>query len=442
MTTKQQRNYRRMLSLGFIIPPDYLNFQPFKNQQLTALYLLTILENTFGNKLDLSIIDLRGISKDNISYYLPKKDVYCYTAFSPQFRIISEIKDHLRSMYPEAVHIISGPHIDLFSEQVAGFDTLALGEGEENIVCIVNDIFNGTLKHIYRNIKPIDINKFPFPLRKYQPVSAVVDTGFFYEDRLLRASNVLFSRGCPFRCRFCANLNSGPTRYRLPRLVEEEIAYLKKEYSVQALVLRDDNSIPVNKKVAKPFLQALMNGNVKWRGQARANGITEEMVALAAESGCLDLALGIESACPEVLDIVNKKIDLEETKRFIKILKKYKIGVKLLLVLGLPGEPQDIVSRMIAFINEADPDIVGLALFCPFPGSTIAANYKNFGIKEINPNLHEYHILYGRFDEKEKPKLMFEYNETTPWGKGMKPETIINNYNKLQDFVRKNHLIS
>jgi radical SAM superfamily enzyme YgiQ (UPF0313 family) len=390
--------------------------------------------------LDLSIIDLRGISKENISYYLPEKDIYCYTAFSPLFRIIVEIKDLLRNLYPEALHIIGGPHIDLFYEQVTGFNAMAAGEGEKNIVHIVKDIFYGALKDIYKNTEPIDINEYPYPLRKYQPVSAVVDTGFFYEDGLLRASNVLFSRGCPFRCHFCANLNLGPTRYRLPRLVEEEIAYLKREYAVQALLLRDDNAIPINRKIAKPFLEALLHSNVKWRGQARANGIPEDMVALAAESGCLDLALGIESACPEVLDIVNKKIDLEETKRFIKILKKYKIGVKLLLVLGLPGEPQDIVSRMVNFIDETNPNVVGLALFCPFPGSAITTNYKDFGIKEINPNVHEYQILYGRFDAKEKPKLMFEYNETTPWGKGMKSETIIENYCKLQDFLRKKHL--
>ena len=121
------------------------------------------------------------------------------------------------------------------------------------------------------------------------------------------------------------------------------------------------------------------------------------MVDLAAKSGCLDLAMGIESPCPEVLKIINKKINLEAAKKFIKILKKYNIGVKLLLVLGLPGEPDDIVSRMVNFIDETEPKIVGLALFCPFPGSAISNNYKNYGIKKINPNLHEYHLLYGRF---------------------------------------------
>lgn len=431
----------RPLRVSFLIPPDHTNFQPFKNQQLTALYLLTILEKTFAERVDLSIIDLRAISPALAKYYLTERDVYLYTAFSPVYQTVCEMRDLLAGLYPESLHVIGGPHVDLFPEQIQGFDAISLGEGEVNIVQIVQDVLAGSLNPVYRHATPVDLNAYPYPLRKFQPFPAVVDTGFFYQDQSWLAANVLFSRGCPFRCNFCANLNLGPTRYRSPELVEEEIQYLKQEYGVQALVLRDDNAVPVNRKIAKPFLQAIGRTGVKWRGQARANGIAEDMVELAASSGCLDLALGIESVTPKVLEIINKKIDLHEAKQFIKMLKKYKIGVKLLLVLGLPGEPDDVVSRTLNFIDETVPDVVGLALFCPYPGSKMTAHYKEFGIKNINPNLHEYQILYSRFDDKEKIRLLFEYEEMTPWGKGMRSETIIENYDNLQESLRKRNLI-
>jgi len=205
--------------------------------------------------------------------------------------------------------------------------------------------------------------------------------------------------------------------------------------------LRDYYSIPVHREIAQPFLQALLNSDVKWRGQASANVVSEDMVELAAESGCLDLALGIDSVCAKVLEIVNKRIDLKETRKFIHTLKKYRIGVKLNLILGLPGEPEDIVSQMVDFIDETGPRNVGLSIFCPFPGSKISDNYKDFGIRKLHPHLHEYHILYGRYDDMEKPRLMFEYDEVTPWGRGMKPEEIIENFNILQEILRKRHLI-
>jgi len=431
-----------MLRITFVLAPDNLNYKPFKNQQLTAMYLLTILEKTFGDRVNLSITDLRGVKEDAIKYYIDEKDVYCYTVYSPLYRDICELKNLIRSLYPKARHLVGGPHVDLFWKEIKGFDALAVGEGEIIIVQIIKDILKNKLKRVYKNSQVVDINKYPYSCRKYQPSACVVDTDFFVADtkQPLRATNVLFSRGCPFRCRFCANLNYGPIRYRLPKLVEEEIKYLKRAYGVEALVLRDDNAIPVNKKIAEPFLKAIGRAKVKWRGQSRANGITEDMVKLAAKTGCLDIAMGIESPVPKVLEITDKKIDLDEAKKYIKTLKKYGINVKLLLMLGLPGEPNDIVSRMLDFIDETQPRSVGLALFCPFPGSEITNNYKKYGIKYINPNLHEYRILYGRFDKDEKPRLMFEYNKVTPWGKGMSSAQIIDNYTKLQAILRKRNL--
>ena len=67
-----------MLHIGFVLPPDNLNFQPFRNQPLTPLCFFTILEEKFGDKLDLSLIDLRGVRPENIKYYIPEKDVYLY----------------------------------------------------------------------------------------------------------------------------------------------------------------------------------------------------------------------------------------------------------------------------------------------------------------------------------------------------------------------------
>ena len=81
-----------------------------------------------------------------------------------------------------------------------------------------------------------------------------------------------------------------------------------------------------------------------------------------------------------------------------------------------------------------------LNLFCPLPGSDIAKNPESFGIKNVSPDWHEYRNLYARFDENEQPKMWFEYNEITPWGKGMSNEKIIGNYSELQAILRERNL--
>ncbi|UCF00106.1 MAG: B12-binding domain-containing radical SAM protein [Planctomycetota bacterium] len=432
-----------MLHVGFILPPDTVNFAPFRNQPLTVLYLMSILEERLGNKIELSLIDLRGVDKKYINYYIPEMDVYAYTAMSPEFSTICKIRDVIRSIYPKSLHIVGGPHIIIFKEKTSeGFDSIAIGEGEEIISQIIKDILANNLKPVYENSDAIDLDKYPYPFRKYLPYPSVVDTGILDgENKHLLGTNALFSRGCPFNCYFCAKIILGTTRFRAPKLIEEEIEYLKREYKVEALAIKDDNSIPIDKKIAKPFLEAIGRTGVKWRGQSRANGISEDMVKLAKESGCADIGVGIESMSPKALKLVNKKIDLDQAKEYINILHKYEIGVRLNFLFGLPGESEDIVSRTLDFIDETKPKSVLLSLLCPMPGTKIANNPDEFGMRITNKNWDDYYTVFGRFDENEKPHLLFKYKKTTPWGESLSAEKILNNYNELQAILRDRNLI-
>ena len=127
------------------------NYDPFRNQPLVALYLLTILEEQFGKKVKLSMIDLRGVKEDSVIYHIAENDVFLYSVASPDFNEISSIVKSLRSVYPKAKHIAGGPHINLFPEDsTIVFDAIVLGEGEEPIVKVINDILASDLKPVYR----------------------------------------------------------------------------------------------------------------------------------------------------------------------------------------------------------------------------------------------------------------------------------------------------
>ena len=115
--------------------------------------------------------------------------------------------------------------------------------------------------------------------------------------------------------------------------------------------------------------------------------------------------------------------------------------MRIHFIFGLPGEPYDILTETLNFINETEPRSVLLSIFEPRPGSPIGDNYKNFGIKSLNKKWHEYYALYGRFDEDEEPQIMFEYEDKTPWGKGMRKEQILENYSTLQSILREKELI-
>jgi anaerobic magnesium-protoporphyrin IX monomethyl ester cyclase len=433
-----------MLNIGFIMSSSKENYEPFRNQPLVIMYLLTILEQKLGNKINLNLIDLRGVQEESALFHIPECDVFLYSAATPDFLEIEALVKDLRSLYPGAKHIGGGPHINLFPEVCAKvFDTIALGEGEETIVTIIEDIFAGNLKPLYKQGKSVDLDAFPYPDRKYSPRKAVVDTGLLAEPFLtLPGTTVLFSRGCPFNCHFCANkdLNFGPVRFRSARLITEEIEYLKREYGVQALALKDDNSIPVNVRIARPFLEAIGRTGVKWRGQSRANGVHPDMVKLARDAGCTHIGIGMESASQQALEIINKHIDLDKARDYIRLLRDTGIGVRLHFILGLPGEPDDIVKRTLAFIDEAQPTSVLLNILTPMPGSEIFNHPENYGIKIKTYDWKKYFSLAGRFEEEEGPDMIFEYDKVMPWGKGMSREQIVHNYVELQTILRERGL--
>jgi radical SAM superfamily enzyme YgiQ (UPF0313 family) len=220
-------------------------------------------------------------------------------------------------------------------------------------------------------------------------------------------------------------------------LIGEEIEYLKREYQVQALLFKDDQAIHTNPELSRRVLEAIGRTDILWRGQSRANGIHPETVRLAKQTGCVEIAVAIESVSQRALDIMNKKIDLVKAKEYFKVLRKEEIEIKLLLILGLPGEPKDIAWQTINFIEEVQPSNVSLSILCPIPGSEIWNNPERFGMKiDRTVPFEKYMFAFGRFDGEEKAPHFFEYEKTTPFGEGMSMDEIIANHETVQAYLR------
>lgn len=424
------------IRIGFLTTTNKDNYQPFRNQPTAALHLLTIIENYFKDSVEVSLIDLRGLDEEYVIYHVPEKDIYLYSTTTPHFPEYKRHLNKIREIYPDAKHIAGGPHVNIFPEEGEKiFDAIILKEGEHSIIKAIDDILNSRLKRVYDQTGSINVNDYPHPDRKYLNKKAVVNKGLLpgeYTDLL--GAEVLFSRGCPFNCSFCANQEymPGPIKYRSPENIIKEIEYLKAEYKVEALAIKDDNSIPLNKRIAKQNLEAIKKTGIKWRGQSRANGIDEDIIELARESGCIDIAIGIESVSQDVLHRINKKINLEEARKYISSLQKAGIGVRQNIIIGLPGEPKDIVKQTINFIEETNPSSVLLCVLCPMPGSKIFDCSKEFSIKIDTFDWEKYRPVFGRFDCAEQADLVFHYEE----GHGMDKETILNNYMELQAYLR------
>jgi anaerobic magnesium-protoporphyrin IX monomethyl ester cyclase len=75
------------------------------------------------------------------------------------------------------------------------------------------------------------------------------------------------------------------------------------------------------------------------------DGIDPELAQLAKDSGCITMCMGVESVSQTSLDIINKNISVEKAQESIDLLKKIGIETRIYMILGLPGEPDDIVDQ-------------------------------------------------------------------------------------------------
>ncbi len=440
-----------MLTIGFIFPSsDYLH-DPFRGDPHTHFQVLTVIEYYFQNKVELHLIDLRGIKKEFALYHIPQCDVFLYSAYTLDIKEQLITLQNLKYHYPASKHIAGGPHTSVFQDEcLKYFDALILGECEDLIVDVINDINSLKLQKIYRQITPIDINKYPIPSRRYLPKTTIARKGLMslkskrdFDD--IYGTTVIFSRGCPYQCYFCAmpqlkHLSSG-VRYRNPQFVKNEIEYLKHDYNIKGINLLDEIGIPLNPKFATEYLEAIGSTDIVWRGQCRVDGISADIARLAGNSGCVAMGLGVESVSQRSLDMINKNIDINKAKETIRLLKDNNIETRIYMIMGLPGEPDDIVEKTWDFIQETKPDIVILSLFTVRPGTEIYDNFQKFGIRKLHTDWDKTMHMYGRY-EHELPSLTFEYEKNTPWGRGFSSEQILNNYVKLQSRLREHNLSS
>lgn len=435
------------MRVGFIFPSSEYLFDPFRGHPHTHFQILSVLDWHFGDNVKTSLIDLRAIKKEFAIYKIPECDVYLHSIYTLDFHEQVATVKKIREYYPKAIHIAGGPHTTVYQEEsLKIFDSLILGDGEYSIIQAIKDIMHSSLKKIYEQKTPANINIFPYPRRHYLPKSAIARKGLMTlknkkgYDQIL-GTTVIFSRGCPFSCAFCAMPQMRQyalrQRYRKPELIKEEIEYLKREYEIQGLNFLDEIAIPPNTEDAAKHLEAIKRTGMVWRGQCRVDGVTPEIAKRLKDSGCIAMGLGVESVSQTSLDLINKRITIEQAKNAIKLLKENDIEARIYMILGLPGEPEDILEKTWEFIQETDPGWVYLSIFTLRPGTEVFDNPKKFSIKHIKTDWDKTMHMYGRYG-KETPNLTFEYEEKTSWGRGLSGSEIINNYLALQEKIIKN----
>ena len=427
------------MKIKFIVPSWHYYIDPLKHQPYWELYYATQVKKA---GYETSIFDMRNFSKDvpmeDRIKEIDECDFYFYWIFkSGDAKEIYTIADYLKKKYPKSIHAAGGTHVDMCQEESKKyFDSIVVGAGENSFLNIIKDAKNNCLKEKYaEDYKLMPFKDTPFPDRSLMPKEFVVNDKLFSQFGEYPATLVYFSRGCIFKCSYCTYNVPRLLQTKSPKLIDEEIKYLKENYNIKGLLLKDEVAISPNLKVAKEILNTIEKNDIVWRGQTITIA-TLDQLKMARDSGCLELAVGVETVDNEVMKIIDKTWQNDKIIReFIDNAKKVGIKVKICLIQGLPGEPKDIVEKTIKFLKETEPDFASVSGFLPVPGSPIERNYKKYGIKYIDKDWNKYgHLLY-RFSDEEDVGLPFEYEKETPFGKSFTQQEIKENMTTIQQWL-------
>lgn len=183
--------------------------------------------------------------------------------------------------------------------------------------------------------------------------------------------NMASSRGCPFRCNWCAKPVYGNNYHaRSPRAVAEEMAFLKSVCQPDHIWFADDIFALSGRWTAEFANEvARLDAAIPFKMQSRCDLMTASAAAALRRAGCAEIWMGAESGSQKILDAMEKDIAVADIYCARENLRREGIRACFFLQFGYPGEEWPEIQETIRMVRETAPDDVGISVSYPLPGT-------------------------------------------------------------------------
>ena len=400
------------MKVQLIVPPGgYFAERWSKGSTMPPLGLLFI-----GAVLEKEGIDVRIVPADmkNMSWGDIKQDILDYepdiigvtSTTENRFQSFKLIK-LAKKTFPQAMVIMGGPHASMAAEDclahIPELDLVVRGEGEETMIELCRwhqegkDLETlGSISGISFRIdgevksnpaRPLikDLDSLPYPA--FHLVS-FEDYNFTFPvpgQGELPAVNIMSSRGCPFKCNFCATpINWGRNvRMRSPENVVDEIEGLIERYGIKVIFFFDD-TFNVNSKRVEKICDLIIERklDIFWKCDVRMDLIDKSLLTKMKKAGLFHLSFGLEAASERVRnEIIDKKIDIGDFHNLVQWCQELDIIPNVFFIYSHPTETWEEAQETIKIIEQFGDGIeASIAILHIYPGTPLEEMARENGV--------------------------------------------------------------
>ncbi|MEE9129457.1 MAG: radical SAM protein [Phycisphaerales bacterium] len=358
-----------LLELGLTLPGFVERSKTIAS--LPSLGLLTLAGMT-PKRHELHYFEVADLKQ---AEHLPNEfDLVAISSFSAQAKegyvLARRFVDRGVPVVMGGLHVTSVPH-----EPAMHGASAMLGEGEIVWADILRDAERGRLKPVYdARGREFDLADAPMPAFELLDIEKY--------NRL----TVQTSRGCPWRCEFCASSILLTERYKQKSVeqVLREIDKIRELWPRPFIEFADDNAF-VNRAYWHRLLPELAKRRIKWFAETDLSvSEDDELLESARRAGCAELLIGFESPIEQGLDGIElrrnwKKRKWPIYKQVIRRIQSHGIRVNACFVVGLDGHTTDIFDAVYDFVEDAAPFDVQITYQTPFPNTPLYHRLKKQG---------------------------------------------------------------
>ncbi len=264
--------------------------------------------------------------------------------------------------------VLGGVHPTLLPDEALPFgDSVVIGEAEGVWAELLEDYKNGRLKKIYHNPRP--------DLSRYVPK----DFSKITKRRLFNLVPIMTARGCPYHCDFCCVTDLFGKEIR--HVPVDNIVRDIKESGRKNFMFLDDNIIG-HPGYAKDLFAALKPLKISWVGQSSISLLVndDELLKLAAESGCKGLFIGLESVKEAQMNSLRKSFkSLAGLENALKKMHKAGIFVHASMIFGFDEDTKEVFDDTVKFLIKNKVHTVSFNVLTPYPGTKTLQKMKEEG---------------------------------------------------------------